>query len=70
MQAGASDLVLLDERDRLAEFRGTQRRGVSAAAATQDDEIESVVGHQDSSVVTKRIRLRTVAAVGPLSVKP
>ena len=45
-------------------------RGVAAAAAAQDDEVEGVLGHRDSSPATKRMSVRTVAPVGPLSVKP
>jgi hypothetical protein len=35
VQAGATDLVLLDERDRLAQFRRPKRRGVTTAAAAR-----------------------------------
>jgi hypothetical protein len=39
VQAGAADLVLLDEDHGLAELGGPERRGVAAAAASQDDDI-------------------------------
>ena len=39
VQAGAADLVLLDQRDPLAELGGAQRAGVAAAAATEDDDV-------------------------------
>ena len=70
VQARAADLVLLDERDRLAELGSAQGRRVAAAAAAQDDQIEGVVGHRDASPAMRRMSVRTVAAVGPLSVKP
>ena len=70
MQARAADLVLLDERDRLAELRRTQRGGIAAASAAEDDDVERVIGHRADSFSMKRMSDRTVAAVGPLSVKP
>ena len=45
VQAGAADLVLLDQHDGLAELGCSQRRGVAAAAAAEDDEIGLMVGH-------------------------
>ncbi len=41
VQARAADLVLLDQGDGAAEFGGAQRCRVAAAAAAQDDEVES-----------------------------
>src|SRR5690606_14363122 len=72
MQAGAADLVLLDERDLLAELAGPQRSGVAAAAAAEDHDVELVRGHQDSfaDARAKAMRERTAAPVGPFSVCP
>ena len=39
VQAGAAELVLLDQGDRLAQLGGAQRAGVTAAAAAQDDDV-------------------------------
>ena len=50
VQAGAADLVLLDQRDRHAELGGAEGAGVAAAAAAEDHDVElglrgSCVGH-------------------------
>ena len=39
VQAGAADLVLLDQGDALAELGRAQRAGVAAAAAAEDDDV-------------------------------
>jgi hypothetical protein len=39
IQAGPSELVLLDEGDRLAELDRPQGTGISAAAATENDDV-------------------------------
>ena len=61
MQARPADLLLLDQRDALAELRGAQRSRVAAAAAAEHDEIETVIDHQTASPSVKRISDRTVA---------
>src|SRR5680860_902630 len=43
MQAGATQLSLLDQRHREAELRGTKGTGVATAARTQDEYVEVVV---------------------------
>ena len=45
VQAGAADLVLLDQDNRLAELGGPQRCGIAAAAAAEDDEVGLVISH-------------------------
>jgi hypothetical protein len=42
VQAGATDLVLLDHDNGQAELGGTQGTGVAAAARTEDDEINGL----------------------------
>ena len=42
VQAGAADLVLLDQRDALAELGRSQRAGVAAAAAAENDDVVPV----------------------------
>jgi len=44
VQAGAAELVLLDQGDRQADLRGAQGGRVAAAAAAQDDDV-AAVGH-------------------------
>ena len=44
MQAGAAELVLLDQGDGQAQLGGAQRAGVAAAAAAEDDDVEHGVG--------------------------
>ncbi len=39
MQAGSTQLVLLDQNDFLTELGGTQGRGVTAATTTEDDKV-------------------------------
>ena len=46
MQAGAADLVLVDEGDLEAELGGAERRGIAAGARAEHDEIE-VIGRAD-----------------------
>ena len=50
VQAGAADLVLLDQDDRLAELGRAQRSGVTAAAAAENDDIGLVLGHEETPV--------------------
>src|SRR5690606_5015460 len=50
VQTGAADLVLLDQRHRLAQLGGTQSGGVSTATASEDDDVELVHAH-DASVI-------------------
>ena len=52
VQAGAADLVLLDQRDRQPEFGGPEGRRVAAAAAAQNDDVVTIVRcvHGDSQV--------------------
>ena len=44
VQAGAAELVLLDQGDRQAELGGAQRARVAAAAAAEDDQVELAAG--------------------------
>src|SRR5205823_13832536 len=50
VQAGAADLVLLNERDALAELGRSQRAGVATAAAPQNDDVVPVaaVRHENA----------------------
>ena len=70
VQARAADLVLLDHGDGLAQLGGAESCRVSAAATSEYDEVELLLGHRVSSPATKRMSDRTVAPVGPLSVNP
>src|SRR5690606_38133698 len=72
VQAGAADLVLLDQGDFLAEIAGAQRGRVAAAASAEDDEVELVNSHQASltDARAKATSERTATPVGPFSVKP
>jgi hypothetical protein len=45
VQAGAADLVLLDEGDLEAEPGAAQRRRVPSGAGTQDHQVVGVRGH-------------------------
>jgi hypothetical protein len=40
VQAGAAELVLLDQRDRQIQLDGTQRGGVAAAATPENDDVK------------------------------
>src|SRR5690606_17451300 len=44
VQAGSAEFVLFDQGDVHAEFAGSEGRGVTAAAASQDDQIEALTG--------------------------
>src|SRR5690606_18511484 len=72
VQAGAADLVLLDQGDFLAELAGAQRGRVAAAASAEDDEVELVNSHQASltDARAKATSERTARPVGPVSVEP
>ena len=70
VQARPADLVAFDESNSPAEFPGTQRCRVAAGAATEDHDVEGIVAHRSASLSTNSMRLRVVAAVGPLSVNP
>ena len=70
MKAGATDLVSFNQSDGPSELPGAQRRGIAPGAAAEDDDVEAVLAHRRASLSTNSMRLRVVAAVGPLSVKP
>jgi hypothetical protein len=53
VQAGAADLVLLDQYDGFAEFGRPQRGRVAAASAAEDDEVGLVVCHRCSRLVRR-----------------
>jgi hypothetical protein len=44
VQAGATDLVTLDHDDRHAVLGRAQRRGVAAAAPSEDEEVDGAAG--------------------------
>ena len=74
VQAGAADLVLLDQHHGLAEFGRSQSCGVAAAATAEDDEIGLIVTHADSIATTTVARtamssLLPVATSAPASSK-
>ena len=50
VQAGPADLVLFDEDDRLVEFGCSQRGGITAASASENDDIGLVLGHEETPV--------------------
>ena len=70
MKAGATDLVSFNQSDGPSELPGAQRRRIAPGAAAEDDDVEAVLAHRRASLSTNSMRLRVVAAVGPLSVKP
>jgi len=45
MQAGAADLVLLDETNRQTQLGGADRSGVSATPGAQHDKVKILLGH-------------------------
>src|SRR5437764_999015 len=53
VQAGAADLVLLDQRDRQPELGGPERGRVPAAATTQDDHVIVVLSCAHFVIVTR-----------------
>ena len=54
VQAGAADLVLLDEGYREAQFARAQRGGVATAACAEYDDVEVLLRHVKSSLVPAR----------------
>ena len=50
VQAGAAELVLLDQADGEAQLDGAQRRGVAAASATEDDKVKVLLGQPGNSL--------------------
>ena len=53
VQAGAAQLVLLDQADGEAQLGGAQRRRVPAAAATEDDKVKVLLGHPATPLRTR-----------------
>ena len=54
VQAGAAELLLLDQHDAHAELCRTQRAGVATAAAAQDDEVDVGLSHRGSPQLFSR----------------
>jgi hypothetical protein len=50
MQAGPADLVLFYEDDRLVEFGRAKRSSITAASASENDDIGLVLGHEETPV--------------------
>ena len=67
MEAGAADLVRLDEGNAQAQLSAAQRGGVAARAGAQDDQVVHGVCHENSSLMlsARAERLGTLVIVAP-----